>query len=43
MYRVCSNIDKWTVENILRKEKIKDKEGKISKETIYIHLNSLTS
>ena len=43
MYRICSNIDKYHAESILKNENIKDKEGSISKETIYKYLNSQTS
>ena len=42
MYRIFSNMDRYYAESIFRDENIKDKEGSISKETIYNYLNSET-
>ena len=43
LYRICTNMDRYSAESIFRNENIKDKEGSISKETIYKFLNSKTS
>ena len=43
LYRICTNRDRYSAESIFRNENIKDKEGSISKETIYKFLNSKTS
>ena len=42
-YRVCTNIDRYFAESIFRKENVKDRAGKVSKETLSIYLNSKTS
>ena len=43
MYRICLNMDRSLTQAIFRSENIKNKEGSISKETIYKFLNSQTS
>ena len=43
IYRICTNLDRYQAETIFRKENIKDKEGSLSKETIYKFLNSQIS
>ena len=43
MYRICTNIDRYSAESIFHDENIKDKEGSISNETIYKFLNFKTS
>ena len=43
MYRICSNIYRSSAQAIFTSENIKDKEGTISKESIYKFLNSQTS
>ena len=35
-YRVCTNIDRYFAESIFRKENVKDRAGKVSKETQYL-------
>ena len=39
-YRICANIYCSFADSIFRKENIRDKEGKIRKETLSIYLNS---
>ena len=41
-YRVCTNIDRYFAEAIFREENVKDRKGKVSKETLSIYLNSKT-
>ena len=40
IYRICTNLDRNQAEAIFKKENLKDKEGSLSKETIYKFLNS---
>ena len=42
-YRLCTNIYGSLADSIFKKENIKNKEGKISKETLSIYVNSLRS
>ena len=41
-YRVFTNFHRSVLDNLFRKENIKDKRGEISQETIEIYLNSST-
>ena len=41
-YRVCTSIDRYFAESIFREENVKDRTGKVSKETLSIYLNSKT-
>ena len=41
-YRVCTNIYRSFAESIFRKENVKGRKGKVSRETLNIYLNSKT-
>ena len=41
-YRVCTNIDRYFAEIIFREENVKDRKGKVSRETLSIYLNCKT-
>ena len=43
LYRICSNLYRSSAQALFRSENIKDKEGTLSKESIYKFLNSQTS
>ena len=43
IYRVCTNIYRSFAEPVFRKENVKSRRGKISKETLSIYLNSTLS
>ena len=43
LYRICSNLYRSSAEALFRSQNIKDKQGILSKETIYNFLNSKTS
>ena len=43
IYRVCTNIYRPFAESIFRKENIKGRKGKVSRETLSIYLNSSAS
>ena len=43
LYRICTNLYRSSAEALFRSENIKDKQGTLSKETIYKFLNSKTS
>ena len=42
-YRVCTNIYRSFAESIFRKENVKGRKVKVSRETLSIYLNSSTS
>ena len=42
-YRVCTNIYRSFAESIFRKENVKGRKGKVSRETLSIYLNSSAS
>ena len=43
LYRICTNLYRSAAEALFRSENIRDKQGTLSKETIYNFLNSKTS
>ena len=43
LYRICSNLYRSSAQALFRSQNIRDKQGILSKETIYNFLNSTTS